>query len=363
MNPLVSVIMSVYNGETYLEEAVSSILNQTFGDFEFIIIDDGSTDATPEILQRFAVADSRVRVITQPNAGLTISLNRGLRLARGDLLARQDADDLAMPERFERQVAVMQANSEVVLCNTYLRFIDGNGETTHDLKRSPEHIGWYLHCFNHLAGHSQVMFRRAAVEAVDGYNESIPDAQDYDLWLRLWERGEIQTICEILQSYRVHQGNVTAAQGERQLASGISIQRAFLERRYGLRFSKKLLRLLRYFWNECPYRPEIDWEKDLPQVCAALRRLLRAYLTKFRGAKRARVARELRLLIVNRIWEVLSIQERWNERHASKWSQMRIAGASFSFGLLRTLKILKYVLFLRPPMAQKSTSDLPSENR
>src|SRR5438067_12011849 len=113
MQPAISVIMSVYNAEAFLEAAVQSVLMQSFSDFEFIIIDDGSTDRSNQILQDYARKDNRVRLISRPNKGLTASLNEGLKLARGEFIARMDADDVAAPDRFKIQVEYLRDHPEV----------------------------------------------------------------------------------------------------------------------------------------------------------------------------------------------------------------------------------------------------------
>lgn len=123
--PKISVVMSVYNGERYLGEAVESIFNQTFSDFEFIIINDGSTDRTPEILTE--IDDPRAKVINQPNRGLTASLNRAIRLAKGEYIARMDADDISEPTRLERQVEVLDRDPDVVLVACWYEVIDEKG--------------------------------------------------------------------------------------------------------------------------------------------------------------------------------------------------------------------------------------------
>jgi len=117
--------MSVYNAEKYLCKAIDSIVAQTFADFEFIVIDDGSTDSSPQILKRFAEKDSRLRVETRANKGLTRSLNEAIALSRGEFLARMDADDIALPNRLQIQVDFLQAYSDVVLLGGGYELIDG----------------------------------------------------------------------------------------------------------------------------------------------------------------------------------------------------------------------------------------------
>src|SRR5258707_849690 len=127
MSPRVSVVMSVYNGEKYLGEAVDSILAQTFTDFEFIIIDDGSEDRSPELIE--AYVDSRISFLrNEKNVGLTRSLNKGLQVASGEYIARMDCDDVSLPDRFAKQVAFMDANSGVGACGTWALDIDGAGK-------------------------------------------------------------------------------------------------------------------------------------------------------------------------------------------------------------------------------------------
>ncbi len=121
----VSVVMAVYNAESWLSEAVESVLGQTFGDFEFVVIDDGSIDATPEILRRFH--DPRLRVTRQPQSGQTPALNRALRLSQGALVARMDGDDVALPDRLARQVAFLDAHPDVGLLGTACREISASG--------------------------------------------------------------------------------------------------------------------------------------------------------------------------------------------------------------------------------------------
>lgn len=124
--PLISVVMAVYNGADYLVPAIDSILQQTYSHFEFIIINDGSTDDTTKILQHYEQLDERIKVYAQANQGLPISLNRGIRLARGKYIARMDADDISLPERFAKQVEFMESHPEVGVCGTQIKMIGEN---------------------------------------------------------------------------------------------------------------------------------------------------------------------------------------------------------------------------------------------
>ncbi|MBZ0310357.1 MAG: glycosyltransferase, partial [Anaerolineae bacterium] len=143
--PEISVVMSVYNGEAYLKQAVESILNQTFPDFEFIILNDCSIDRTANILQDYAERDSRIKILhNEQNLGLTASLNRGLRAAQGAYIARQDADDISLPTRFAEQVHFLNQNPDVVLVSGNIEQINAAGQVIGHLNRAapPELVRW-----------------------------------------------------------------------------------------------------------------------------------------------------------------------------------------------------------------------------
>ena len=203
--PRVSVVLPVYNGEPFLADALESILAQSFRDFELIAIDDGSRDASGEILDRLAARDDRVRVVHQTNAGIVAALNRGLALARGELIARMDADDLAHPERFARQVVFLDAHAEIAVVGCAVTLIDRVGNRIRDVEYplASEAVAAFLACGSPLA-HPAVMMRRAAVLAAGGYREAYLHAEDYDLWLRMAERYRIANLPDRLLRYRQH---------------------------------------------------------------------------------------------------------------------------------------------------------------
>ena len=204
--PTVSVLMPVYNAARYLAEAVESILSQTFADFEFLIIDDGSTDGSRAILEGYAARDPRVRVLSRPNTGHAVALNELLGLARGELVARMDADDVAFRERLLRQVDYLRAHPDVVCVGTAVRFIDEAGRFLREGHPGMENEEIQERA---LAGdcalnHPSVMMRRAAVEAVGGYHPEFQPAEDLDLWLRLGELGCLTNLPDVLMQYRQH---------------------------------------------------------------------------------------------------------------------------------------------------------------
>jgi glycosyltransferase involved in cell wall biosynthesis len=182
--PAVSVLMSVHDGAPWVAEAVASVLAQSAGDLELIVVDDGSTDTTPDLLA--AVRDPRLRVLRQARTGLTRALNRALGAARADLVARLDADDVALPERLARQRGFLDRRPDVGLLGAAAREVDAAGVEIRVVRPPADDtaIRRALIRANPFV-HSTVVTRRALVEQVGGYDERLAVAQDYDLWMRL----------------------------------------------------------------------------------------------------------------------------------------------------------------------------------
>lgn len=208
--PRVTVLMAVFNGEPYLGEAMRSVLSQSYRDFEFLIIDDGSTDRTREIIDEFG--DPRVRVLrNEQNIGLTRSLNRGLGQAHGEFVARQDADDVSSPDRLAEQVTFLDVHPTTALVGSWYRDIDARGNVIAERQLPCESIEvrWALR-FANLFVHSSTIWRREAVtQAVGVYNESFVYAQDYDYWLRIADRFAVAIMPESLVGYRTHSASMT----------------------------------------------------------------------------------------------------------------------------------------------------------
>lgn len=204
--------MSVYNGEQYLQEAIESILNQTYSDFELIIIDDASTDSTPQIIQSYR--DPRIRVIrNNENLGLTKSLNKGLTLAKGEYVARMDADDISLPERFEKQVAFLDSHPEVAVVGTAKQLINRRGTIlgTYIPPLQPQYRDFLK---TNLITHGSVMVRREILKAYGGYNELFRKSQDYALWLEMAKQHKLINIPDVLYKLRTHEMSVTKTGGE-----------------------------------------------------------------------------------------------------------------------------------------------------
>jgi glycosyltransferase involved in cell wall biosynthesis len=226
--------MPVYNAEQYVLQATESILTQTFGDFEFIIIDDGSSDGSTAILQELAARDARIRLISRPNTGYTVALNEALSLARAPYVARMDADDISMPTRFEKQIAYLRSHPDCVLVGSRILTIDPFGsplyEPHHPLvheeieKQLLNGVGWAI-------VHPVSMIVRSHMVALGGYRVEMEPAEDLDLFLRLAERGKIANLPEVLLYYRQHVKSVNHTRYEEQnKATGVIVAEAYARR-------------------------------------------------------------------------------------------------------------------------------------
>ena len=231
--PMISVVMSVFNGERFLCEAIESILNQTISDFEFVIIDDGSTDKTVSILDFYQRRDRRVHVYRQENLGLIRSLNRGCGLARGKYIARMDADDIACRGRLARQIEFMEAHPTIGVLGGAVEFIDATGKVL-SLARYPiedcEIRAALLD--SSVFWHPTTVFRREVFVSVGGYR-SIVDAEDYDLWLRIADKFELANLDSVVLKYRIHPYQVSVRKCRQQALSAVAARAAAVSRRNG----------------------------------------------------------------------------------------------------------------------------------
>jgi glycosyltransferase involved in cell wall biosynthesis len=212
--------MPVYNEKPCVGEAVQSVLDQTFENFEFIIINDGSTDGSREVLEQFADRDERIQLVHQENRGMVPSLNRGLDVARGRYIARLDADDLSHPERFKRQVQYLNDNPTVGIVFSWAKQIDENdaGIGTWRSPTDPNFIRWSLLFTNRLC-HSTAMVRHDVMEYLGGYREELETAVDYELWTRAVQKTDLEVIPHELVSYRRWENSATARQRKEQIES------------------------------------------------------------------------------------------------------------------------------------------------
>ncbi len=229
-SPRITVLMSVYNDEKYLKKSIDSILNQTFKDFEFIIINDGSTDNTLGILKMYS--DPRIKLITNPEQiGLSKSLNKGSHLAKGQYIARQDSNDISSSERLEKQVNFLEAKPECGLVGSWSYIMDENDKIIDKLTLLTEHndIVTMLLTENQFV-HSSVMFRKDCTDKVGGYNEKLKYAQDYDLWLRISEHYNVANIAEFLQYWRYERHGISVNNRQEQRRYAFLIRDKFLQR-------------------------------------------------------------------------------------------------------------------------------------
>lgn len=221
LNPKITVLMPVYNCELYIKESIDSILNQTFSDFEFIIIDDASSDSTVSIIETYN--DPRIKLIVKPiNSGYTNSLNYGLSIAKGAYIARMDGDDISLPERFAKQVAFLDKNHETVLIGTCFKIINKDKIIT-----VPEHhdaikLAMLNDC---CIAHPTVMIRKSCLDNFSLiYDTKKEPAEDYDLWTRLLTVGKLHNLQEVLLHYRVHDSQVSHKRNEQQINTALEIK-------------------------------------------------------------------------------------------------------------------------------------------
>lgn len=253
------MLTTVYNGARYLAEAIDSILADGFDDFEYVIVDDGSTDETPRILERAAARDPRIRVLRlETNRGIPAATNCGLAVARGEYIARLDADDISLPGRLAREAAALDADPGMAMVSMNYETIDADGLAIGRSHRDhpPSVVEYLLNFSNSIGGHSQVMFRRSAVEAVHGYDETCAASLDYDLWTRIVQQGRIVVLPEIGMRYRVHDQNVTARARATQIEVGKRVVQRTLSAFLGRTLSEHEVLALAHAWR--PVLPAVD---------------------------------------------------------------------------------------------------------
>ncbi len=275
--PAITVILPAYNGATYLEESVESILSQTVSDFELIAINDGSTDNTFDILQGYSKKDQRVVLIDNPgNIGLIATLNRGLSLSRGRFIARQDADDVSLPHRFEQQLAYFDRNPDVGLVGSTMDAVDEAGRRL-EIYRFPEtdlEIRFRL-LFNCSFCHTSVMVRKELLDRYGlAFDHQFKYAEDYELWVRLLSHTKAYNFPDPLVKYRVVNSGVckSFSAEQDQVAHHISSRqlKAYGEA-FDLSWEAKCMMLdiyRRFLWGEPEHYSEE--EKPLVPLLAAL---------------------------------------------------------------------------------------------
>ncbi len=217
--PKVTVILPVYNGEDFVAEAVRSILEQSFSDFELLVIDDGSTDNSLDIIRSFD--DSRIRLhVNEHNLRLIATLNRGIGLAQGEYIARMDADDISCSDRLEKQLNYLDENTDVYVAGAQVRYIDASGAAIHDrlaptYPLHPDVFRWRI-WFGCCIAHPTVVARRKFFEIAGFYNKDYCHCEDYELWLRSAHSLPIINLPDVLYSTRIHGHNVSVVHHDQQ---------------------------------------------------------------------------------------------------------------------------------------------------
>lgn len=270
--PSISVVMSVYNNAPFLREAMESILHQTFTDFEFLIMDDGSTDRSLAMLHEYAAQDARVVVFSRDNQGIARSLNELIATAKGEFIARMDADDIALPDRFANQVDFLRRHPKVLCVGGALDWIDAKGRFLGHcaMPESDAEIQNLLIGGISMLHHPTAMMRRSALATVGGYNESMVASSDLDLWLRLGDVGQLANISQTVLQYRLHPSSVTQAKQRQQAQDALAAcQRAWKRRGIQGTFIRQPADHLNQltFWLKCGWQNFIAGRRDAARRC------------------------------------------------------------------------------------------------
>ena len=246
--PKISVIMPNYNAWKYISEAIQSVLDQTFGDFEFIIIDDCSTDNSWEIIQNFAKKDSRIIALrNEKNLTVCRTANRALDMARGEFIARLDSDDVSLPERLSRQLDFLKKNPEYILCGSNFQFIDQNGKIG-KMRKLPETNEEIQHSFlikNPIA-QSTVMIRASMLGALR-YDENFEVAEDLEFWMRLGILYKMYNLQKILVQYRIHGKNSVLIKQKQMIKNTLLARKKAKKLGYKMNFKARFY----YFGTWC----------------------------------------------------------------------------------------------------------------
>lgn len=229
ITPKVTVLMPVYNAEAFLAEAIESILKQTYRDFEFLIINDGSSDKSESIIKRYASLDRRIRLISRENKKLIATLNEGIEKAKGEYIARMDADDISTRDRLKIEVEYLDKHPEVALVGSNYTIIDERGKSlvTTNVFTHPDDLRLCLITCNQY-GHGSTMFRKSIVEKLGKYDMQALHIEDYDLWIRISQKYQVANIEKPLYKWRKTEGSVTGSNLEFQVQQTYKVRdRAF----------------------------------------------------------------------------------------------------------------------------------------
>lgn len=224
-DPFISVVMPAFNAERYVGDAIESILNQTYENFEFVIIEDDSTDSTFDIIKSFKKKDSRIILIkNEENLGVTKSLNKGIKLSKGKYIIRMDADDWSYPDRFESQIKLMEDHPEVVVSGSNIKVCDSQLKTRHVRKYHQNDAAIRKHLFRYSPfAHPSTIWKSEVLKR-ELYNEKIRICQDYELYFRLGTIGKFMNLNKTLLKLRMHDKSVSVTMNDLQLKATILIR-------------------------------------------------------------------------------------------------------------------------------------------
>ncbi len=248
--PLVSVVMPAYNAEKYIECAIESIVNQTYENFEFIIIDDCSQDSTPAIIKRFSDSDARIKGYrNEENLHIARSLNKGIGHSNGKYVARMDADDWAYPDRLEKQVQFMEQNPDVVICGGRMEICDEelnvSSQRVYQLKDEEIRRRLYYHS---PFSHPLIMMRKDALVHAGLYNVNLTDAEDYELYFRLGNLGKFGNLDVVILKYRKQDTSYSHSRVYRQELNTLYVRiKSVMEYGYTMRFVEKVFLVFQLF--------------------------------------------------------------------------------------------------------------------
>lgn len=249
IRPKISVIMPNYNGEKYIWEAIESILQQTFTDFELIIIDDGSTDHSWDIIQKYAERDTRIVVLkNKTNKHIVYTRNIGITNAKWVYIAFLDSDDIAFPERLEKQIKIMENNKKIGICGSNSEIIKGNGDKIGE-KRFPQtneeckNAIWYKNPFSQ----STVVIRKKCFDEIGMYDDNFRNTEDLDMWIRIGTKYELYNIQETLVKYRIHGENSIIKQQQKMIKNTLKCRRKAIKLGYKIWWKG----IIFYIWTWC----------------------------------------------------------------------------------------------------------------
>ena len=271
-DPLVSVVMPAYNAEKFIGESIESILNQTFKDFEFIILDDCSKDSTWEIIQEYAKKDERIVPIkNEKNLNIALNRNKGVEMSKGKYIVWQDADDISKPERIEKLVNYMESYPEVGICGSFIQSFDEGGDLDiREYSTKDEQLRKCIFMFSPVAQPAAII-RKAAFDIVGKYNEDFPPAEDIDMSFRIGEHFQFANIPEVLLNYREHPESATHTRIKKSLKSTLAIRKIYIKSpKYKFNISARLAFVFTYLAIFLPYSVTIFLFKIIRSIIMKL---------------------------------------------------------------------------------------------